>query len=191
MTRIAVAALFATSLIVPSIADACRCGPPAACLSLSNASDAFVGLVTEDVPVSRQDPASRVGLRRYRFTIERTLRGGLSGSIELVSGGNGDCSGYTFVKGQRYLVYASKKEGVLTTGYCSGNLPIAEAAEHLVYLNRPPTPPLAGRVSGMVFLADSSGGKPMPHIRVVARGNGFRARRRLTRAAGSSFCSCR
>ena len=109
--RVANRSLSASVVVAwPAMADACRCG----------------------------EPAVRVGVRRYRFTIERIFRGSLSGAVDLFSGNDGgSCFGYSFAKGQRYLVYASNKHAMLTTGYCSGNRPINQAAEQIAYLNRP------------------------------------------------------
>ena len=187
MTRIVAASLF-VFVIAPSIAEACKCRNFRACEALARVPVAFVGLVTEDLAVSRQDPAARVGPRRYRITIERAIRGTPGNTIELIAGGGEGNCGIAFAKGERYLVYATKKDGFLTTHLCTGTRPVAQAADHLAYFDRPPAPPAASHVTGMVYLDVPHGRKPSPgpmaNVRVVARGKGF-SRETTTDARGS------
>jgi hypothetical protein len=73
-------------------------------------------------------------------------------TLQVVTGaGGGDC-GFGFEVGERYLVYASRREsGELTTGICSRTNLLAKAAGDVAFLRSMPATGPRGRVFGRVI----------------------------------------
>ena len=153
MSRIhgAVAVGFAAWLLFPMRAEACSCvGGIPACQSVWSADAVFSGEVLSIDPVPNALGEQFLADRRVRFRVIEAWRGGIAGTVDLTTGsGGGDC-GYTFVRGQTYLVYANAHGGRLRTGICDRTRPLSEAAEDLTYLKTALKPSAGGYIFGTV-----------------------------------------
>ena len=100
---------------VTNVAHACSCYPsPSPCYAFQRSQAVFVGLVTS---VTKDNIEQMLGEKKLsysnlvvQFTVEESLKGVATKTVEVVTGmGGGDC-GYKFETGERYLVYAHKHE---------------------------------------------------------------------------------
>jgi hypothetical protein len=163
-------------------AAACRClpsGPP--CQAAWDADAIFTGTVRAvDHVTETVGSGVRVVDTIVRFEIQQPILNMSEGSVELVNEGMSTCS-YRFNEGQRYLVYARKREdGRLMAGICSRTRPLAEAAEDLRFLSALPKSGAGARVYGRVtesiqHPAEEHGVDygPLEHITVTVRGATF------------------
>ena len=79
-----------------------------------------------------------------KFQVERWWKGEVTSEIILATdvtrysnGGTIDSScDYTYKKGITYLVYASEKDNVVRTNYCSRTMPLADAGEDIKILGK-------------------------------------------------------
>jgi Carboxypeptidase regulatory-like domain len=147
------------------------------CRALWGTRAVFAGTVTdiEELPV--RDPAARIGSQRVIFSVAKGYRNVAASRIEIITHPDEASCGYEFKKGKQYLVYASSKDGFLTTGLCTRTRELAHAAEDIAYLTLLQGTPEAGRVSGRVIFA----GQPLPRefqagrmadVTVILRGAG-------------------
>lgn len=147
--------LFVGALLWPATnASACSCaaGTPL-CQSVWATPVVFAGEVIEIEDIHPSSGRTRFPGRLVRFKVEQAYRGDVGEILEIATGsGYGDC-GYRFNRGGRYLVYAHENKGQLTTSVCSRTRPLSRAANDLKYLETPPSPGQAARVSGRVFLS--------------------------------------
>ena len=162
-----------------SQADACSCPFFEPCQRWF-ATNVFIGTVTAIEDVGDRDPAGLVGSRRYGFEVERSFRGTTSKTLDIIGGTQTAGCDAVFDKGETYIVYASTYRGQLTSGFCSGNLPLRFAEEALDYWTRLSTSRDSGRVFGKVTFDGrppaptvATRDRGMPGFRVVVRGDGF------------------
>jgi hypothetical protein len=144
---------------LPTIALACSCasgGPP--CQAAWNASVVFVGTVVE-LSHDTTQPDSRGNVRINGFlgthAIFEVAEGfiGIQGprkQVEVRTGmGGGDC-GYTFQRGEKYVVYARENtDGTLVTSICSRTARQDRAQADLDYLRQLPKAGTLGYVYGI------------------------------------------
>jgi hypothetical protein len=147
-----VAALFFI-LFNPAPGHSCSCvaGIPI-CETFWKSSAVFAGEVMDIASVAdveRQPFADR----RVRFKVERAWRGNVSDTVDVMTGGGGGDCGYSFRRGERYLVFTYDRGGVLWTGICSPTKRLASAKEELEYLNQPFSAVAGGRIFGEVVYA--------------------------------------
>jgi hypothetical protein len=72
--------------------------------------------------------------RRITLKVLRVWKGDVGRQAVISTGyGGGDC-GFPFVQGERYLVYADRFEGFLSTGICGRTAAITDAKSDLDYL---------------------------------------------------------
>jgi len=162
-------------------AIACTCvvgGPP--CQEFFQADAVFVGTV-RSIEV-RKVPIDGLRVSVYdgqlvHFTIERAERGVQGIETDVWTGmGVGDC-GYPFKPGQRYVVYAGRKDGGLGTGICSRTRPIGEASDDLAYFSSLAARVDGARVFGTVAYSERdqasnlSVRRPVADVQVLIRGS--------------------
>ena len=163
-------------------AGACSCmpsGPP--CEAAWNVGAIFGGIV-RSIEVSKEESfgSTRILETVVHFEVDRPLLNAAAGKIEIVTTGLSTCA-YRFTEGEKYLVYAWKREdGRWTTGICSRTRPIAEAAEDLEFLTTIPEAGTGARVYGGVnewihHPADEHGVDygPLENVTVNVRGASF------------------
>jgi len=123
---------------------ACSCassGPP--CQAAFQVDAIFAGRVQSISPLPDDDlPPLRPGEARIPRTVRvdfvavQGFRGLEAATVSVLTAGSGPACGYTFKKGERYLVYAKRQPDgkELVTGICSRTRLLAEADEDLRFL---------------------------------------------------------
>ncbi len=191
VTAIAAAlAIMITPRLDPTLAaEACSCAgtrPP--CEAFAAASSVFIGTVDQisTILVERGEGRQneKYDQRLVRFTVQQGFKGVGTETVEVETGmGGGDC-GYPFKMAEVYLVYAYRhpERHALVTGICSRTRPLAGATEDLSYIRTKPNADLGNRLFGKVLyqardpkLRRPIPAQPMPGIRVVVEGPGFRS----------------
>lgn len=119
---------------------ACTCGERPVCERLGNDAIVFVGTALGDASggwlASVADWYYEKPKRYVEFTVE-THYAGLSDSARrvFVNPGRFTSCGIEFLKGERYLVFATRDAaGNLQTFACSGSHPVREAKQELAYM---------------------------------------------------------
>jgi hypothetical protein len=132
---------------------ACSCAQMNREEALSNADVAFVGVVAAIDDPSMGPMVSSGDPLRYTFALEETLKGELSGTLEVLSARSGASCGMEFGLAQRWRVFAYVDEsGHLQSHLCSGNELLAEG----VPISTSPTPspsPVVALLAGGAVLA--------------------------------------
>ena len=154
------------AVALPTVGLACSCisaGPP--CQAAWNESVVFVGTVVELSRDTRQpDRKATVEVNGFLgthaiFEVAEGFIGieGLRKQVEVRTGmGGGDC-GYSFQRGEKYVVYASEsKDGTLVTSICSRTMHEDRAQADLAYLRQLPKAGPLGYIYGIV----ADGGAP-------------------------------
>jgi hypothetical protein len=132
--------------------DCANAGPP--CKAFKATPNVFTGRVTKilTIRVKLQNGDDYPQLL-VLLQIERNYRGQEGKfTVEVVTGdGGGDC-GFSFVEGQRYLVYADPHPATekLYTGICQRTRLLSEAGEDLEYLARKDDPAHGAGIQGSV-----------------------------------------
>jgi hypothetical protein len=118
--------LLAVAAPAASEALACSCAPPNRADQVRNVSAIFVGEVVTapDLPADRSSPGA--GRLRYRFRVEESLKGAASGTVVVTTAASPAACGVTFRTGERYLVFARERDGLLETGLCDFDVAGAE-----------------------------------------------------------------
>jgi hypothetical protein len=123
---------------IPAVAEACSCfGGLPICSTFWNTSAVFSGTVVEveDIRVPAERGSGYYLKKRVHISVKESFRGGVSGIVQVATGGGGGDCGYSFEEGGTYLVYASKNDdGQLSTGICMRTQPIEKADEDLEYI---------------------------------------------------------
>jgi hypothetical protein len=170
-------------LFSPAHAPACSCvGEVPLCQSFWQADAVFSG---EVVSFEKLDPNQLFSRRVARIRVERAWRGRVQGTVEVRTGaGGGDC-GYSFRRGQMYLVYAYKtQDGSLTTGICSPTKLLDKAAADLAYFIEAEKPSSGGRIYGAARIETKGVDlKPAPGVVVTLAGES-RSRTAVTNESG-------
>lgn len=117
-------------------AAACMCSPPPEPLAaLANAEAVFSGTV-----VGRRDPLEGAEIHSsmdpidYVFATTNVWKGDFGDTVVIRTARNGASCGYSFVIGEEYLVYASRRRDdpeLLGTSVCTRTRPVARAVEDL------------------------------------------------------------
>ena len=161
---------------VSHVAHACSCYPSASpCFAFERSQAVFVGLVTsvtqDNIVQMLGEKKLSYGQKVVQFTVEESLKGVATKTVDVVTGmGGGDC-GYKFETGERYLVYAHKHESptnirgtplvliaggsslsiLLGTRLCSRTQPLKYAADDLELIRALNTGKPETRIFGRVF----------------------------------------
>jgi len=148
----------------------------------------FVGEVVEISEIDLRRPAIDnfpPHRKRVRFRVERSFRGPTAEHLEVQTGmGGGDC-GYSFARGQKYLVFASNSKGVLSVSACGRTQPVSAAGRTLEYLTAP-APARGGRIYGRVQLLIRPE-PPRPAARYTITLSGGKESRRTTTDAEGEY----
>lgn len=148
--HVASAALLAL-LLTPARALACSCiAEVPLCQSFWQADVVFAG---EVLSFEKLDPKQMFSKRLARVRVDRVWRGEAAGVVEISTGsGGGDC-GYSFRRGQSYVIYAHKGPGgALSTNICTPTKLLSKASDDLEYFKGIEAPSSGGRVYGTARL---------------------------------------
>lgn len=114
-------------------AFACSCAQTTVEDSATFADAVFAGTVVADEPLGG-DPAGAlaatapmpglVGQRIYTFAVDGVAKGDVAAEARVLAGGDGASCGMSFAVGERWLVFAMWDGAFLSTGLCSGNVPL-------------------------------------------------------------------
>lgn len=136
----------ASSLLIVlqgNLANACSCLRTTPQQSLSNSQAVFAGRVIDVIqpnPVetqnSRRRPTSNPEEIKVVFEVSQVWKGGRKARLMVMTSNSSAGCGYSFQKGEEYLVYASRQASRLTTGLCSGTKPLSTASEDLAVLGQ-------------------------------------------------------
>ena len=168
-------------LLAPPAARACSCIVQGArpCARFWSAPVVFVGLVAEEAKAEKDEGGWP--RRMFRLNVEESFRGGVAGTVEVLTGqGGGDC-GYGFAVGKKYIVYAHPdKQGRLTTSICSATRPLEQAGEEIEFIRglakAPPVAAVFGtiRFNARDLKADAYTQRPVDGAKVLLEGGGLR-----------------
>lgn len=136
----------ASSLLIVwqgNLANACSCLPTTPQQSLSNSQAVFAGRV---IDVIQPNPVETQNSRRRQtssseeikviFEVSKVWKGRRKPQLIVMTSNSSASCGYSFQKGQEYLVYASSQASRLTTGLCSGTKLLSEASTDLAVLGQ-------------------------------------------------------
>jgi hypothetical protein len=146
-----------TLLFCPLLAhttSACDCadpGPP--CKAFANIPVVFAGRVVKIAAISlKAPPGDLYEDRLIFFEVERSYRGSVGKTVEVVTGSYASDCGYDFKEGEHYLVYSypHPQSGKLYTGICQRTRPISEAGDDLDYLSKKDDPSHGAGIEGTI-----------------------------------------
>ena len=149
----------------PARADACSCmsfGPP--CQAYWKTHAVFDATVVDVGPTITPEPVAGdphpMSLRRITVDVHRSWKGASTGRLDITTGPEESACGYTFKKGERYLVFAFHgRNGHLQTSICTLTQPYTGAAPALRFLASLEAPARGGRVFGTVKSSPSHLGR--------------------------------
>lgn len=167
---------------LPAPAAACSCARMSLCELFSPGSSEIVFEATV-ASIEMRELAAPPGadvpdeFRRIRAVHLKDIKNllGQSQDLVLTDGGNSSCS-IPFAPGQRYVIHAGHRNGVLTTGGCSYTSTLERSGElldYLVSLSRPgPGATITGSVSSEIRGGNSAarGGPKPEHVTVRLEG---------------------
>lgn len=134
MRWFAVLFLGLASLSHATEARACSCMQLTASEGLTSSSFVFTGEVLEIA----KNEATRFGGLEVTLRVKRLWKGNPVETLKVHTAGSSAACGYSFVKGQTYLVYAVSDEAdPLRVSLCSRTAPVDQAKEDLDYLGKP------------------------------------------------------
>jgi hypothetical protein len=140
--------------LLPNRASACDCGDPGPpCKAFAKTPVLFAGRVVKIATISLKAPSGDLYEDRLiAFEVERSYRGSVGKTAEVVTGSGGSDCGYDFREGQQYLVYAypHPESGKLYTGICQRTRPISESVDDLDYLSKKDDPLHGAGIEGTV-----------------------------------------
>jgi len=135
-------------------AFACDCGDPGPpCKAFGNTPTVFAGRVVKIATTSVKVPSGDPYEYRLIFLeVERSYRGSVGVTAEVVTGSGGSDCGYDFRQGEHYLVYAypHPQSGKLYTGICQRTRPISGAGDDLDYLSKKDDPSHGAGIEGTI-----------------------------------------
>ena len=148
-------------LLFPKPAAACSCAGTSSTPDAVRSSDlVFLGLVVSvsspDRMTTRTNADGSVTVSStsqptpVRFSVVRTFRGAATESITMLSSANSSCD-FRFVLGESWLVYASVRDGIVSTHKCTRTRLRSEASQDLRYLEGVERGEALGVVSGDVL----------------------------------------
>jgi hypothetical protein len=122
------------SLAQTSEARACSCIKLSPSEGLTSSHAIFTGEVTKIEP----NRATRFGGLEITLHVERVWKGDPQRDIKVHTAGSSAACGYTFVKGEKYLVYALRDDAdPMRVSLCSRTALVKNAKEDLSYLGDP------------------------------------------------------
>jgi hypothetical protein len=164
LTRaLAVLAIVAGGAAGSGVAYACSCDANPPCRAFWSADVVFLGTVAS---VGVEPPDARVDRPVAILDVDEALRGAVNGRVRVIVPAEPRSTGpalapgtarsvltsscdYDFQVGQRYLVYAHRRQdGTLVTTDCAGTKPADRAFEDLAFIQSVPGLPPGGRIFG-------------------------------------------
>jgi hypothetical protein len=156
-----------------TLACSCIAGRPA-CQGFWQTEGVFDGTVVSIEPTTRQldvgvgDRTISVGERLVKLDVRQSWKGVDTGSIEVVTGtGGGDC-GFGFAVGERYLVFAMRRQldGRLYVSICGFTERFSASSDTARFLESLSRPSAGGRIFGTIELVQQSlnPGKPSGNV---------------------------
>ena len=140
--------------LIPHRTSACDCGDPGPpCKAFGNTPVVFAGRVVKIATISLKAPSGDpYEDRLIFFEVERSYRGSVGKTAEVVTGSGGTDCGYDFRRGEHYLVYAypHPQSGKFYTGICQRTRPISEAGDDLDYLSKKDDPSHGAGIEGTI-----------------------------------------
>ena len=140
--------------LLPHRTSGCDCGDPGPpCKAFGNTPVVFAGRVAAITTISLKAPSGDSYEDRLVFLeVERSYRGSVGKTAEVVTGAGGTDCGYDFRQGEDYLVYAypHPQSGKLYTGICQRTRPISEAGDDLDYLSKKDDPSHGAGIEGTI-----------------------------------------
>lgn len=135
--------ILAAAIVLPANAAACTCVQPGSVQERKQQSHA----VFEGKAVSVKESAlalfgSSSKAVKASFQVNEVWKGQVAPTITVITAGASDSCGFTFEEGERYLVYASDRDGHLEASLCGGTVHQSYAGEHLAVLGSGSVPPL-------------------------------------------------
>jgi MYXO-CTERM domain-containing protein len=122
------------SLSQTSEARACSCMKLSPAEGLSSSYAVFTGKVTK---VERNESTKFGGLS-VTLQVGKVWKGDVGEEVEVHTAGNSAACGYSFAKGETYLVYASRDEAdPMRVSLCSRTALVSNADEDLEFLGEP------------------------------------------------------
>ncbi len=138
LAGVTAAALFAVSFAAVD-AHACSCAPPPdAAVAFEGATFVFEGKAGAIAPSTPETDGSVSGLapKTVTFTVQRSWKGGLSGSTTVTTASSSAACGRNYKMGESYLIYASKNEaGGAHDTLCSRTRPSKGADDDFTVLD--------------------------------------------------------
>ncbi|WP_066360375.1 hypothetical protein [Herbidospora mongoliensis] len=129
-----VLALAAGTLVFSSMpAYACKCALASVKERVKNSAVVFTGRVT-----GYRAAGELTGQNIYTFRADHSYKGKPKVVVKVGTNTQSAACGVKFARGARYLVFTHKTDGRLTTGSCSGNIPVAKGARPLKVADLPP-----------------------------------------------------
>ncbi|MEU0569804.1 hypothetical protein ABZ297_31115 [Nonomuraea sp. NPDC005983] len=113
-----VAPLFMFTAGTAGARAACSCATPTAKQRVEEATAVFTATATD---VRVDEPTLNGGSLTATLRADHVYKGDLNAEFEVFTRVEGPACGYRFVKGGRYLVFASAQGSGLVTTLCSGN----------------------------------------------------------------------
>ncbi|HKY75600.1 MAG TPA: hypothetical protein VJS45_05650, partial [Acidimicrobiia bacterium] len=166
--------LTAAALVAPSLphAKACSCAVYDVRERLPEAAGAFVGrMVSRDDPQSTGDGFSSATLVRYRFLVERAVKGDIpSGTIDVWSSASGASCGLETPVGERTGLLLRHEDGRWLSSLCE------QADPDVLIRAGQPLPPPSGKAPPAVVIGTTHGPGRMVSLdgmgRIIAYGGG-------------------
>jgi hypothetical protein len=165
-------ALVALSFVPWTDASACSCAPSGApCQNTFQTDAVFSGTVRSITEIPADGPPLRPNEMRFprgfrvEFDIISAYRGIEGSTTTILTAGSGPACGYSFKQGERYLVYAYRRDGDLVTGICSRTGLLAQAGDDIRFLETLSLPGTSARLYGTVrhWEQDLATGQPQDH----------------------------
>lgn len=123
--------LLVMSLVAIDIIYACECATPESpAIELSKAEAVFTGKVIK-IDKSKYNES----ILNVKFKVLKAYKGISDEFIVVNTSYSGFSCGFPFVENEEYLIYASSREGILSTSICSRTKKLSEAREDLAELD--------------------------------------------------------
>lgn len=144
----ALAIVIGVSAVPIAQVAACSCmamGPEEAA---TMAEVVFAGTVVGEEPPAARDllGPEPMGQVVYTFAVDGVAKGEVGAEVSLGAGGDSAMCGMSFALNERWFIFATIQDGMLTTSLCAGNLPLqrGEAPAIPVYAPTASAPDAAG-----------------------------------------------
>jgi len=149
--------LLITSLfLVSSTLSACSCAyiGPDCHAAWSQGVDAILLGRVEKIQANGGNPgdaasnAALIGMNKVSVAVEEVYRGTAAKSIDVYTSSSSASCGYSFLQGERYVIFAWSSGGRLMVSLCSATRPAKYAEEDIAYLRSIPSLKETARIYG-------------------------------------------